>query len=37
VNDVRERYGRHSEAAREIAAEWFDSDKVLSRLLAEAL
>jgi hypothetical protein len=37
VRDVRERYGRHSEAAREIAAEYFDSNRVLTRLLDEAL
>jgi len=37
VRDVRERYGRHSEAAREIAAEYFDSSRVLTRLLEEAL
>jgi hypothetical protein len=28
-------YSRHSQAAREIAVEYFDSDKVLTRLLAD--
>jgi hypothetical protein len=37
VRDVRERWRRHSEAARQIAAECFDSDKVLTRLVEEAL
>jgi len=33
VRDVCANYQAHSHAAREIAAEYFDSDKVLSRLL----
>jgi len=37
INDVRDRYERHSDAARAIAAEYFDSGKVLARLVEEAL
>lgn len=33
IDDVRSDYKRHSLAARSLAVEFFDSDKVLSRLL----
>jgi hypothetical protein len=33
VEDIRRNYRRHSRAAREIAEEHFDSDRVLTRLL----
>jgi hypothetical protein len=33
VEEIRANYERHSKAAREIAEEYFDSDKVLTRLL----
>ena len=33
VEEIRRNYDRHSKAAREIAEEYFDSDKVLTRLL----
>ncbi len=36
IKAIRRDYGTHSAAARAIAAEYFDSDKLLSRLLAEA-
>jgi len=36
INAVNRDYERHSRAARAIAEEWFDSDKVLSRLIEEA-
>jgi hypothetical protein len=34
---VEENYARHARAAREIAAEYFDSDKVLAHLVEEAM
>jgi hypothetical protein len=37
IQDVETNYGRHAEAARAIAEEYFDADKVLTRLLDEAL
>ena len=37
INKVEANYARHSKAARTIAEEYFDSDKVLSRLLQAAL
>ena len=36
IRAVEADYDRHSQAARAIAEEWFDSDKVLSRLIEEA-
>ena len=33
VEDIAAHYGRHARAARELAAEYFDSDRVLPRLL----
>ena len=33
MEEIRRKYDRHSKAAREIAEEYFDSDKVLTRLL----
>jgi hypothetical protein len=36
IKAIRRDYSMHSAAARAIAAEYFDSDKLLSRLLAEA-
>jgi hypothetical protein len=30
-------YARHARAAREIAGEYFDSDRVLARLVEEAM
>ena len=35
VEAINRDYGRHAKAAREIAVEYFDSDKVLARLLAD--
>ena len=35
VDEVCGDYGRHARAARSLAEDWFDSDKVLGRLLAE--
>lgn len=35
VEEIRRDYARHSRAAREIAVEHFDSDRVLGRLLQE--
>ena len=35
VEEINSDYERHSAAAREIAREYFDAEKVLSRLLAE--
>jgi hypothetical protein len=35
VEAINRDYPRHARAAREIAAEYFDSDKVLTRLLAD--
>jgi hypothetical protein len=37
IAEVERDYARHSHAAREIAAEYFDADRVLTRLLDEAL
>ncbi|MBA2439817.1 MAG: glycosyltransferase family 1 protein [Thermoleophilaceae bacterium] len=37
IRDVATRYDRHSEAARAIARDYFDSDKVLSALVEQAL
>jgi hypothetical protein len=34
---VRGDYARHAQAARDIAGEYFDSDKVLTRLVDEAI
>lgn len=36
IADVASRYAAHARAAREIAAEWFDSDRVLTRLVEAA-
>ena len=33
INDVEGNYSKHAQAAREIAEEFFDSDKVLNRLI----
>jgi hypothetical protein len=35
VEEINSNYLRHAKAAREIAIEYFDSDKVLARLLAD--
>jgi len=37
IREVEAHYAPHANAAREIAEEYFDSDKVLSRLLEESL
>ncbi len=37
IHEIEARYGRHAEAARTIAEGCFDSDKVLTRLIDEAL
>jgi hypothetical protein len=37
IREVEAHYGRHAAAARAIAEAYFDADKVLTRLLAEAL
>ena len=37
IDDVRDRYELHSDAARAIAGEYFDSGKVLTRLVEDAL
>jgi hypothetical protein len=37
VEAVRGAYGRHAESARAIAAEYFDSDKVLGRLVEQVM
>lgn len=37
VHDVVGDYARHSRAAREVAEEYFDSDRVLGRLVEEAM
>ena len=37
IKEIEANYARHAKAAREIAAEYFDSDKVLTRLLEDAL
>jgi hypothetical protein len=36
IQEVQGNYARHSRAARALAEEYFDSDKVLTRLLGEA-
>jgi hypothetical protein len=36
LDDVESRYAVHARAARELAAEYFDSDAVLARLVEEA-
>ena len=36
IRQVEGNYGRHARAARAIAEEWFDSAKVLTRLLQQA-
>jgi hypothetical protein len=37
INEVEGNYVRHAKAARALAEEYFDSDKVLTRLIEEAL
>jgi len=37
IHDVNGNHPKHSKAAREIAGEYFDSDKVLTRLIEEAM
>src|SRR5262249_30539472 len=37
IAEVERNYSRHSHAAREIAAQYFDASRVLTRLLDEAL
>jgi hypothetical protein len=37
IREVERKYKRHAEAARTIAEKYFDSDRVLNRLLEEAL
>jgi hypothetical protein len=37
VDEVCAHYSRHAEAARDIAATWFDSDKVLTSLVDRAM
>jgi hypothetical protein len=37
IRDVENCYGRHSSAARAIAEEYFDSDRVLGRLIEDAM
>jgi hypothetical protein len=37
IQDVDRNYAKHARAARAIAAEYFDSDKVLGRLIEESL
>ncbi len=37
INEVEGNYARHVMAARALAEEYFDSDKVLTRLIEEAL
>ena len=37
VRDVLARYRRHARAARAVDAEYFDSDRVLARLVEEAM
>jgi glycosyltransferase involved in cell wall biosynthesis len=37
IQEVQSNYGKHAIAARAIAEEYFDSDKVLNRLLEDAL
>jgi hypothetical protein len=35
VEEISRDYGRHARAARALAEEYFDSDKVLKRLLSK--
>jgi hypothetical protein len=37
VREVIGRYARHSRAAGDLAAEYFDSDRVLGKLVEDAL
>jgi hypothetical protein len=37
IQEVEANYDRHAKAARGIAEEYFDSDRVLSRLIEEAM
>ena len=37
IREVERNYDRHSRAARAIAEEYFDSDKVLTKLLDESM
>ncbi len=37
IRDVEAHYERHAAAARAIAEQYFDSDRVLSRLIDEAI
>lgn len=37
IKEVEGNYARHTKAARALAEEYFDSDKVLTRLIEEAL
>jgi len=37
IREVTARYGRHARAARALAAEYFDSDRILTRLVEEAM
>jgi hypothetical protein len=37
VHEIEDGYGRHARAAREIAEEYFHSDRVLARLVDEAM
>jgi len=37
IEDLNRRYDHHCASARELAREYFDSDKVLTRLLADAI
>jgi hypothetical protein len=37
INEVKGNYARHARAARALAEEYFDSDKVITRLIEEAL
>jgi hypothetical protein len=37
IKEIEANYGRHANAAREIAAEYFDASKVLPRLIEEAM
>ncbi len=37
IEDVEARYSDHCRAAREIAAEYFDARKVLTRLVEQAM
>ena len=37
IHEVQSNYALHAEAARAIAEEYFDSDKVLNNLLVKAM